>query len=374
MRLTLSGLDGTSTLGFLAALGVLTTATSHWCGARWRLSWDPDEWQAVLEVDREMSQDDLVRGLWNSLHRERPRGAAGVAEARRAYEDARRRLKQANQDLKVRRLPRTERAVALAVEIAPLKEHQDSCRRAWRSALVGGAPDPVVSLGSDLTVSSSEFHEFCLDAQAASNPNDRRLADYAAAYGVASFNPDERIRATPLALLNGSGHQHFLGSAAELMVMCRPEHIAEAVFGPWHYRDERFSLRLDPIEDRRYALMAVDPTASGNKPQTVWGANRLAFESLPLFPVVGTGRNARVVCMAGSGQDVRFCWPLWEDPLSLNAVRTLLASGVPEGPGPQEAQAWRARGVAGVWAARRIAVGSGANAKYNLTPSVACWR
>lgn len=375
MRLVLSGLDGTNPLGFLAALGALVTADARWPHAQPCLGWTVDDWTAVLEVERELTRDGLAQELSDGLHRDAPSNPAAVEATKRAYDHAKRDLKRAYQALKARRLPRADRLVALAVEIQPLKEQEERRRRQWRQALRDNAPDPVVSLGSDLTVTSGEFREFCLDAQSAATPGNRRLADYGAAYGATTADADERIRATPLALLNGSGHQHFLGSAAELMVDCSAAHIEEALFGPWQYRDEKYSLRLDPREDRRYALMAVDPTASSNKPRTVWGANRLAFEALRLFPVIGGQRNARTVCVTGSRRDgVRFCWPLWERPLSLDVVRTLLASGVPDGPEAATAHAWRLRGIAGVWSSERMAVGSGANAKYNLTPSVVCWR
>ena len=276
--------------------------------------------------------------------------------------------------MKARRLSRGDRRIADAAEIDPLRLHVEELRARWRTALRDTSPDPAVSLAANLTVTSREFREYCADACEASGPQDRRLVDYYAAYGVEAAEPDKRIRATPLALLNGSGHQNFLGSVAGLMVDCAVAQIDEAVFGPWQYRDEKSSLRLDPAEDRRYALMAADPTAAGNKPRTVWGANRLAFEALPLFPMVARRGRARTACVTGFGrEDARFCWPLWTSPLSASVVRSLLALGMPERPDLPAAAMWRARGVAGVWASRRIAVGSGANVKYNLTPAVACW-
>ena len=62
------------------------------------------------------------------------------------------------------------------------------------------------------------------------------------------------------------------------------ERVHAALFEPWTYRDDRYSMRWDPLEDRRYALMDRDPTASDNKSRTVWMANLFAYRSLVLFP------------------------------------------------------------------------------------------
>jgi hypothetical protein len=114
-------------------------------------------------------------------------------------------------------------------------------------------------------------------------PTSRRWADLAAAYGIADpAQPTERMLASPWALISGSGHQDFLSSVQELMHRCSVDHLTRALFGPWEPTDDKYSLRLDAGDDRRYALMERDP--SGNKPFTLWGANRLTFEALRFFP------------------------------------------------------------------------------------------
>ena len=71
-------------------------------------------------------------------------------------------------------------------------------------------------------------------------------------------------------------------------------------------------MRWDPAEDRRYALLDRDPTATGNKPRTVWIANLLAYHALAWFPSAPTARGLLTTGWDRSGE--AFTWPLWQVP------------------------------------------------------------
>jgi hypothetical protein len=183
--------------------------------------------------------------------------------------------------------------------------------------------------------------------------------------------------ASPWALIRGDSHQDFLGNVQALMVACTPDHLRRALFGPWEPRDERYSLRLDSREDRRYALMARDPTASGNNPLTIWGANRLAFEALRYFPCLPVRGGMGVLAWRADDvkwqDDCRVRWPLWEEPVAGDVLRSLL--GLRDIWLDEQIAArrrLRGLGISTVMESRRIAVGA-TNKKYNLTPAVAVW-
>lgn len=271
-----------------------------------------------------------------------------------------------------------------------LYDHSDEDRRSCLIAALHSAlrrdrtdnPDPSVSLGDDLNQSHAQFLNHVDAASRQATASDRRWVDLVAAFGIGDpaklHEPKERMAATPWALVSGSGHQHFLASVAKLMVECRPNHLEQALFGPWSPRDEKYSLRLDIDEDRRYALMDRDPTASGNKPRTLWGANRLAFEGLRVFPVMPAagGMAVRAWRLQGGswreGCAVR--WPLWCPPISAGVVGSLLGLSELWLEDSSARERLRALGVFAVYESRRIAVGEGGNVKYNLTPPVAIWR
>lgn len=175
---------------------------------------------------------------------------------------------------------------------------------------------------------------------------------------------------TPLCLLFGQGHQHFLDRLAGVPAVLAPpargrgkaavalsaaDCLAKALFEPWHRNDPTFSFRWDPEEDVRYALMAGNPTDSAYKPGTQHGANRLAAVGLAALTVVPETRAGRVRPAIPGGawkEGFSFAWPVWRDPASLPAIRALLGHPKLRAPG-----GLAHLGVEHVLEARRISVG-----------------
>lgn len=150
------------------------------------------------------------------------------------------------------------------------------------------------------------------------------------------------------------------------MARVSQESVHRTLFRPWDYRDEKLSMRWDPIEDRRYALMDRDPTASDNKPRTMWMANLLGYRALALFPSAATGRGLGV-----TGWDTQrrsFSWPLWECPLDVDGVRSVVQLRQLLDEHPDVSALWP-RGILAVYRAQRIAVGTGPNRKVNFAPA-----
>jgi len=179
--------------------------------------------------------------------------------------------------------------------------------------------------------------------------------------------------ATPFALVRGSGHQDFLGTVQDLMIAIQPGHIKKALFGPWEPNDEKFSLRLDAQDDRRYAFMDRDPTASGNKPRTLWGANLLAFEALAFFPCMPDSRGMAVAGWRDTDGGWAWRWPLWSVPCTPEIVRCLLNHPDCWSDDSVARGRLKAMGCTTVITSRRIKVGSEPNVKFNLTPGVPLW-
>jgi hypothetical protein len=152
---------------------------------------------------------------------------------------------------------------------------------------------------------------------------------------------DGQIEATPLCLLFGQGHQHFLdrlttvprtqappprGRGKNMVSLTPAETINEALFQPWTRQDPTPGFRWDPAEDVRYALRANDP--SGEKSTTQHGANRLAALGLPVFTAAPVQRRNRVrLQIIGGSLDGTFAlaWPIWREPASLAAIRAMLS-------------------------------------------------
>ena len=154
-----------------------------------------------------------------------------------------------------------------------------------------------------------------------------------------------QVEPTPLCLLFGQGHMHFLSRLASIPQQATPPArgrrsakteisdavcLREALFHVWMRPDATASFRWDPHEDVRYALRATDPTDAKTKEKTQHGANRLAAVGLSALTVVPRSSSAggtHLALLGGSHErnGYFFTWPIWRHPISLAAIRALLS-------------------------------------------------
>jgi hypothetical protein len=191
---------------------------------------------------------------------------------------------------------------------------------------------------SDLNY-SSRFARCLLEEIAKQNSRD--VTDLWAALMCDAAGREGRIEATPMCLLFGQGHQHFLARLSEVPRMPAPPLrgrgknamgisaagiLEQALFRSWKREDPTPGFRWDPAEDVRYALRANNP--SDEKSTTEHGANRLAVLGLPAFTVAPEqrGSHVRLRVIGGTfGRNFAVAWPIWRDPASLSAIRVLLS-------------------------------------------------
>lgn len=205
---------------------------------------------------------------------------------------------------------------------------------------------------------------------------DRYAADLWAALtsdaAIRDKNRGKEAEPTPLCLLFGQGHMHFMSRLASVPQESIPPArgtgrrkaavgeagcLREALFEPWRRPDATFSFRWDPHEDVRYALRATDPTDSKTKETTQHGANRLAAIGLSVLTVVPRlrGTTAQLAVVGGKrerGGGFTFTWPIWRHAISLAAIRSLLGHG-----GLDNRATRDALGIVELRRTRRISVG-----------------
>lgn len=203
---------------------------------------------------------------------------------------------------------------------------------------------------------------------------DRYISDLWAALisdaAVRDKNKVQEAEPTPLCLLFGQGHMHFMsrlasvpqesapparGSGRKKITIRETDCLREALFKTWTRPDATFSFRWDPHEDVRYALRATDPTDSKTKETTQHGANRLAAVGLSVLTVVPRLRAGTAQLGVAGGErsgGFAFTWPIWRDPISLATIRSLLGHTGLDKPATREAL-----GVVELRRARRISVG-----------------
>ena len=382
----LTGPRGDNPLGFLAALGALVTLEENGRGAR--LGWDAFTPRLCVSSDalpeahnsgEPQSREVLIQVLSALLRRERGSAAAVADEAKKEMKRAKAAVKKKREDIKGRKLGRAAAKEARQVELLPLEENAREKERLFKLALMKSAADPCVALGTNLTATNGELTSYFEAAGAECSSSNRGWIDISASYGVSDPNrPDERMLSSPWALIRGDSQQNFLESVENIMTLCGPEHLKQALFGPWIPRDMKYSLRWDTADDRRYALMEQDPTAGGNEPKTLWGANRLAFEALRFFPAMPVRGGMGVVGWRAATpdswqEDCAVRWPLWDKPVSVVVVRSLLGLRDIWRDDAATRNRLRALGVSAVMESRRIGFGQATSRKYNLTPAGAVW-
>lgn len=226
------------------------------------------------------------------------------------------------------------------------------------------------SVGKDLTVPTQVYRKFVEEAFDVIRENsDRTQADFAAAFGseVCEEEGKDRIERTDFCFITGSGHQHFLATMDGLAQKVTEHHIFDALFGEWR-KEEKLSMRWDPSDAAEYAFRWGDPSKDGAR--SVWGANWLAIEALPLFPTHPTRSGLRTTGFTegGRGEWPQFTWPVWAHEASLDTVRSLLSLADLQQEG-HDMTHLRARGIEEVYRAPRVRIGQGANFKVSFRPA-----
>ncbi len=307
--LFLEGLDGGNPLAYLAALGTLRTTALVWPERHVRMHWSSAQggWRPCLAMAGEMERDELLAGLDQSL-----RDKSGHA---------------------------------------------------------------AFSLADDLTVPCTAYRAVGRTVAEQATPGDRRYADFLVAFGSEAVESETNgkktgeIADTALRTMSGAGHQHFLGFMRQLIADVREGHIEKALFNSWRYDDplENHTMRWDPMDDVRYALRWRNSSGDPERKKTgsVWGANRLAIEALPLLPTAPVSAKLETTgfCQR-KGKGVTWTWPIWSVPLGLDMVRSLLSLRELQKEVPDRG-ALSAMGVSEIYRSQRITQG-----KYrNFTPA-----
>lgn len=225
----------------------------------------------------------------------------------------------------------------------------------------------------DLTLSPQDATETLHDVAESSNQH-RYTADLWAALvsDVATSRDGKKTEPTPLCLMFGQGHQHFLerlesvprcitppdnGQGRSKIKATAIDCLYETLFASWERSDATPSFRWDQNEDVRYALRARNPTDRETKETTQHGANRLATIGLSVLTVVPKYHFGKVqLAVVGGRRDNRgsfvLRWPIWRDPVSLASIRAMLVH-----PGLWSCNLPVSIGIAEILETRRISSG-----------------
>jgi hypothetical protein len=371
--LLLPGLDGTNPLGFLAALGVLQTLTAVKQPCKVTLSWSSNQgvWNPII-YGIGHDQKSLSESLAKHLRCPFPPNAEADLKretTQKAYDEKKSERKKAADELKKLGLRGEKRKDAEEKKLGLIDKELTKLRSEWLAALRNSVPSLELSLGKHLNATCSELREhMCLALAVASN-SEREVLDLYAAFGsdVCSQEKSDQMQATSFCFTTGSGHQYFLDTVRQLVEKVTAERLEKALFSHTEPQDEKCSMRWDPQEDRRYAVMWSDPTASDNKAKTNWALNLLAYRGLQCVPSVPRADGLRTVGWQ-TYEEPAWNWPIWTQPISSNVVRSLLSHPFLTQINTDR-RAMTGLGIVAIYQSIRLQVGNPPLHKVNFAPS-----
>ena len=365
--LKLEGIDGSNPAGFLASLGVLATICRDTANVHSRISWQETKgvWNPVVHCDCE-NLAQLSQRLAEILRCPfTPVAAAETLREQRqkAFDSKRTQLKNAIAELKDKKLRGKERDAERAISVAPLEVEVASFRSEWLVALKSCVPSSELALGKHLNAEKQELRDALQQAAEEATVDSRQTADMLTSFGsdACLMSKSDRMEANPFCFVTGSGHQYFLDTARQLTEHVTSGSIEQALSTSSPPTDEKLSMRWDPTEDRRYALMWSDPTASDNKSLTNWAINLLGYHGLQLLPSVPTAKSLISTGWC-NGEEHAFTWPVWTLTIGVDCVRTMMMQS-PRRLSLQQPE------VASIFQSTRLQVGNPPLHKINFSPS-----
>lgn len=292
----LTGLDGANPLAFLAALGTLRTLTRAWPEHAVKLAWRlGGKWMPVLIVEGEpVMQADVLAALFEQL-------------SNRQNEP--------------------------------------------QFTFMPPATEPEHSLKK---ITSGRYRQFVKETL--KHEGNAQWTDFAATWGceIKAERKKEDV-ASPTSFDFTAGNQGLLQMVRDTIEDTAVEHLKACLFEAWLYQDEELSLRWDLLDEtRRYALQATDPSNTNRNPiRTMRGANRLAVEALPLFPVIPERAGVQTTGFAYINDESVWTWPIWSGGLIVDVVRSVLANTALCEPKPDRTRL-KAQGIDEIYRSRVV--------------------
>lgn len=173
---------------------------------------------------------------------------------------------------------------------------------------------------ADLKAPPSDFKKFLTRCLESWMKGDDESVGYAAAFGT-DVAIDGKGNTKPTAFHFTAANQTFLGAVEAIRASLTKEWIETSLF-IGHGERSGGNLRWDPGSERNWALMANNPIDDGTRVDAPleW----LAFRGLLLLPSFPRATRIITTAVVGRGDDMTFIWPLWSVPASLHTVRSAL--------------------------------------------------
>lgn len=157
------------------------------------------------------------------------------------------------------------------------------------------------------------------------------ISDMLVGFGSESYPDEEVFQGTKLRMIRSgdSAKKGLLYYTQENLknLQNNKERLRAALFETWDYKDNNVkTLRFDPIEDRRYALRARNPSNSDNNDkQQMLAPQCLAFEAFGMFPTMIVKKHLQTTGFVRFDKKICFVWPIWTYNVGVRTIRSLLS-------------------------------------------------
>lgn len=184
----------------------------------------------------------------------------------------------------------------------------------------------VWSIHNRLPFEAPVFRQHAENAVGAASRTCRQKSDILASFGVDCFADKEGVfEKTDLCMVRAgdAAGQGMTAYGKRIIETIRAEQFQQAIETIWLYNDDQCALRWDPGEDKPYAVQWRNPSKVGALSEK--GANCLALLGMPCFPVIPVKGQVETTGFGlYESKQSSFTWPIWEHPIHLNVVRSLL--------------------------------------------------
>jgi len=384
-RIECPGLDGSNPLHFLASLGVLRVFDRN--GHSPKLCWQFREghWQPLILFDALVNDPPAI--LASSLEElakvntSTEKNFAGPTQKEiKTLEDKLNSVKKhLREEGKTKGLKGSQLDAYISVdpEGSELLTKLLSLRNEKEAALSSAANQMGIGIahlgdkvGSPAKSVRAKFDE-ALQSWTAGPHNllhtrsSRFIVDHLASLCSDAVERDGMVIPTPYSYSNGQGGQFLLKNFRD----CAQSAAATEVMRKWLLGEsvplfDVTSLNWDPQDRNDYALTWANPGNSQNKKQIDAVTNALAFIGLGLLTVVPKAiKGLSAICWDYS-ETKGFLWPIWSDPLSVDAIQGLLFQT-----SRNKIEELRSRGVESVFFSEKLDIGEPPMTRFYFAPS-----
>lgn len=367
------GLEGTSPLGMLASLGLFRLLVTR--DPQVRMGWVRDQgWHPVFRAGSPWEPDSLAGWLADAAHDLGAVKTSDIADRQRKAREAKARVKplveaikktaaQAKAEAKGMGLKGAEAVAHVREATADLEEElraAEADHQAAQALLADALGQGIAHLGDIIGVQPEVFRAKAQGALSSPRTGEAALIlDCLAAQASDAWVDGERLMPTPFSFGNGAGGQCLLKDFRALATSVTQEEVAALISDRTPPRREATSLNWDPLDQRSYALQWKDPQTEPKQVEVA--TNVLAFLGLACLPAMP---GARRLVAVGFGEGTSsWTWPIWEEPLPLEVVKSLLSDPALQAEEPDRL-ALLARGIAAHCRTRRFST----NKRYFFSP------